>query len=196
MLTGSKLQVAGGKWQVGPTCHPLSEAKLLAEKYRAEIETLLAKYPPEQKRSAVMPLLYLAQKEYGYVTEAAMAEVGELCGISPTQVAGVVGFYTLYHDHRGGQRYVQICTDLPCALRGAEKFAEDLCQNLGVKMGETTKDGEFTVEEVMCLAGCDKAPMFQVQDVDGIHYHESESPEKPMTVEQALAILEGYKRKK
>jgi NADH:ubiquinone oxidoreductase subunit E len=91
---------------------------------------------------------------------------------------------------------VQICTDLPCALRGAEKFAEDLCQNLGVKMGETTKDGEFTVEEVMCLAGCDKAPMFQVQDVDGIHYHESESPEKPMTVEQALAILEGYKGKK
>ena len=169
---------------------------MLAEKYRSEIETLLAKYPPEQKRSAVMPLLYLAQKEYGYVTEAAMAEVGELCGISPTQVAGVVGFYTLYHDHRGGQRYVQICTDLPCALRGAEKFAEDLCQNLGVKMGETTQDGEFTVEEVMCLAGCDKAPMFQVQDVDGIHYHESESPEKPMTVAQALAILEGYKRKK
>ena len=169
---------------------------MLAEKYRSEIETLLAKYPPEQKRSAVMPLLYLAQKEYGYVTEAAMAEVGELCGISPTQVAGVVGFYTLYHDHRGGQRYVQICTDLPCALRGAEKFAEVLCQNLGVKMGETTQDGEFTVEEVMCLTGCDKAPMFQVQDVDGIHYHESESPEKPMTVAQALAILEGYKRKK
>jgi NADH-quinone oxidoreductase subunit E len=169
---------------------------LLAEKYRSEIETLLAKYPPEQKRSAVMPLLYLAQKEYGCVTEAAMAEVGELCGISATQVAGVVGFYTLYYDKPEGKRRVQVCTDLPCALRGAEKFAEDLCKNLGVKLGKTTQDGEFTVEAVMCLAACDKAPMFQVQDADGIHYHESESADKPMTVEQAMGIVEGYKSRK
>jgi len=166
---------------------------VLAEKYRAEIDTLLAKYPPEHKRSAVMPLLYLAQQEYGYVTPAAMAEVGEICGVSATQVAGIVGFYSLYYDHRAGKRRVQVCTDLPCALRGAEKFADDLCQKLGVKLGETTKDGEFTVEAVMCLAGCDKAPMFQVQGADGIHYHESETPDKPMTVEQALGILESYK---
>jgi len=166
---------------------------VLAEKYRAEIDTLLAKYPPEHKRSAVMPLLYLAQQEYGYVTPAAMAEVGEICGVSATQVAGIVGFYSLYYDHRAGKRRVQVCTDLPCALRGAEKFADDLCQKLGVKLGETTKDGEFTVEAVMCLAGCDKAPMFQVQGADGIHYHESETPDKPMTAEQALGILESYK---
>ena len=166
---------------------------MLAEKYRAEIDTLLAKYPPEHKRSAVMPLLYLAQQEYGYVTPAAMAEVGEICGVSATQVAGIVGFYSLYYDHRAGKRRVQVCTDLPCALRGAEKFADDLCQKLGVKLGETTKDGEFTVEAVMCLAGCDKAPMFQVQGADGLHYHESETPDKPMTVEQALGILESYK---
>jgi len=166
---------------------------VLAEKYRAEIDTLLAKYPPEHKRSAVMPLLYLAQQEYGYVTPAAMAEVGEICGVSATQVAGIVGFYSLYYDHRAGKRRVQVCTDLPCALRGAEKFADDLCQKLGVKLGETTKDGEFTVEAVMCLAGCDKAPMFQVQGADGLHYHESETPDKPMTVEQALGILESYK---
>jgi NADH-quinone oxidoreductase subunit E len=168
---------------------------MLADKYRSEIDKLLAKYPPEQKRSAVMPLLYLAQKEYGYLNQAAMAEVGELCGISTTQVAGVVGFYTLYSDAPGGKRRVQICTDLPCALRGAEKFAADLCANLGVKLGGTTPDGEFTVEGVMCLAGCDKAPMFQVQDADGLHYHESESAEKPMTSEQAVKILEGYKGK-
>jgi NADH-quinone oxidoreductase subunit E len=182
-------------------CHRLSaicqpEAKLLAEKYRSEIEALLAKYPPEQKRSAVMPLLYLAQKEYGHITEAAMAEVGAICGMSSTQVAGIVGFYTLYHDCRAGKRYVQVCTDLPCALRGGEKFAEELCKKLGVRMGETTKDGEFTLEEVTCLAGCDRAPMFQVQDADGIHYHESESPDRPMTVEQAMAILESYKGRK
>ena len=167
---------------------------MLAEKYRLEIDKILAKYPPEHKRSAVMPLLYLAQKEYGYLTQTAMAEVGDLCGLSATQVAGVVGFYTLYHDHPAGRRYVQICTDLPCALRGAEKFAADLCQKLGVKLGETTKDGEFTVEAVMCLAACDRAPMFQVQEATGIHYHESESAEKPMTVEQALGILDAYKK--
>ena len=168
---------------------------MLAEKYRAEIDTLLAKYPPEQKRSAVMPLLYLAQKEYGCVTEAALAEVGEIISASPTDVAGVVGFYSLYYDHKAGKRRVQICTDLPCALRGADKFAQDLCQKLGVKLCETTKDGEFTVEAVMCLAACDKAPMFQIQEGDGIHYHESETPDKPMTVEQAVAVLNGYKGK-
>jgi NADH-quinone oxidoreductase subunit E len=166
---------------------------VLAEKYRSQIDTILAKYPPDQKRSAVMPLLYLAQKEYGYISKATMAEVGALIDVSPTDVAGIVGFYTLYYDHPGGQRRVQICTDLPCALRGAEKFAEGLCQKLGVKFNETTQDGEFTVEAVMCLAACDKAPMFQIQDADGIHYHESESADKPMTVDQAMGILEGLK---
>ena len=161
---------------------------MLAEKYRSEIETLLAKYPPEQKRSAVMPLLYLAQKEYGYVTEAAMAEVGELCGISPTQVAGVVGFYTLYHDHRGGQRYVQICTDLPCALRGAQAFAQALCDRLGIEIGGTTADGLISVEAVMCLAACDRAPVFQVQDPSGLHYHEDQ------TVDSALQFVEALRK--
>jgi NADH-quinone oxidoreductase subunit E len=107
-------------------------------------------------------------------------------------VASIVGFYTLYYDQPGGKRRVQVCTDLPCALRGAEKFADELCKKLGVKMGETTPDGAFTVEAVMCLAACDKAPMFQIQDRDGIHYHESESPQTPMTVDQAMAILNNY----
>ncbi len=81
----------------------------------------------------------------------------------------------------------QICTDLPCALRGAETFAEELCQQLGVEPGGTTDDGLVTVEEVMCLAACDRAPMFQVQDADGIHYHEDQ------TVESALKFIESLK---
>ena len=113
-----------------------------------------------------MPLLYLAQSEYGYISAATMAEVGALIDLAPTEVAGIVGYYTLYHDHPAGRRRMQICTDLPCALRGAEAFAGEVCQKLGVKMGETTKDGEWTVEAVMCLAACDHAPMFQVQDAD------------------------------
>jgi NADH-quinone oxidoreductase subunit E len=141
-----------------------------------------------------MPLLHLAQSEYGYLTKEAMDEVAAILEIEPTQVASIVGFYSLYYDHKAGKRRMQICTDLPCALRGADKFAEEVCKKLGVKLGETTKDGQVTVEAVMCLAACDKAPMFQVQDADGLHYHESESPDKPMTVEQALDILNGYKK--
>lgn len=165
---------------------------MLIEKHRTAIETILAKYPANQQRSAVMPLLYLAQSEYGHISPEAMAEVGSLIGLQPTEVAGIVGFYTLYYDHAAGKRRMQICTDFPCALRGAEEFATHVCQKLGVKPGETTADGEWTVETVVCLAACDKAPMFQVQDADGLHYHESAAPDQPQTVDQALAILKTY----
>ncbi|MCS6911320.1 MAG: NAD(P)H-dependent oxidoreductase subunit E, partial [Anaerolineales bacterium] len=91
-------------------------------------------------------------------------------------------------------RYLQICTDLPCALRGADEFAAELLRRLGVNWGETTADGEFTVEHVMCIGACDKAPCFQIQDRTGIHFHESESAEKPMTVDEALKILDEVRQ--
>ena len=162
---------------------------MLADKYRTEIDAMLAKYPPGSERSAAMPLLYLAQKEYGHITPAALQEIADLIGVEPTQVGSLVGFYTLYHDQAEGKARLQICTDLPCALRGAETFAEKVCENLGVTLGETTPDGMITVEAVMCLAGCDHAPMFQVQDADGIHYHEDQ------TVESALQVVEGLRRR-
>ena len=167
---------------------------MLADKYPAQIASILSRYPPEQKRSAVMPLLYLAQSEYGYIAPAALVEVGDLIDLSPTEVAGILGFYTLFSDASFGKRRMQICTDLPCALRGAEAFAAEVCQKAGVKLGEITKDGEFSVETVMCLAGCDRAPMFQVQDANGIHYHESPSIDQPLTADQALAIMDDYQR--
>ena len=166
---------------------------MLANKYRIQIDEILARYPLEHKRSAVMPLLYLAQGEYGHISKSTLKEVADLIGSSPTDVAGIVGFYSLYYDHAAGKRRVQVCTDLPCALRGADNFAADLCANLGVKLGETTADGEFTVEAVMCLAACDHAPMFQVQDADGLHYHES-APDKPLSAADAVKILDGYKK--
>ena len=167
---------------------------MLLDKYADRINLILSKYPPSQRRSAVMPLLYLAQSEYGHLTDAAMAEVGALVGLSSTEVAGVVGYYTLYYDHPAGKRRMQICTDLPCALRGAEQWANEVCAKLGVKMNGTTADGEWTVEPVMCLAACDKAPMFQVQDATGIHYHESAAANQPMSVDEALAVLNSYTR--
>ncbi len=161
---------------------------MLKEKYPKEIEQILANYPAEHKRSAVMPLLYLAQRDTGYVTRQAMEEVGQLIGLEPTQVGSLVGFYTLYHDEPQGKNRVQVCTDLPCALKGADAFAEELCRNLGIRLGETTADGVITVEAVMCLAGCDRAPLFQLQTPEGIHYHENQ------TVATALALIETLRQ--
>lgn len=160
----------------------------LQEKYAQEIENILAKYPPDQKRSAVMPMLYLAQRETGFVTKQAISEIAEILEITPTEVAGIVGFYTLYYDEPGGKYRIQVCNDLPCALRGADEFLERLCENLGVRVGETTPDGLVTVESVMCLAGCDRAPLFQVQTGAGIEYHENQ------TVETALELIQGWRK--
>jgi NADH-quinone oxidoreductase subunit E len=161
---------------------------MLRENYPQEIEAILAKYPPDQKRSAVMPLLYLAQREKMYITQEDMDEIGEIIGVSGTEVGSIVGFYTLYYDEPGGKYRIQVCTDLPCALRGAEQFLDELCGNLGIQVGETTPDGLITVEHVMCLAGCDRAPMFQVQSGDGLTYHENQ------TVKSALEVINNLKQ--
>jgi NADH-quinone oxidoreductase subunit E len=160
---------------------------VLKENYAQEIEGILAKYPPDQKRSAVMPLLFLAQREYGSLSTEAISEVGDLIGLQSTEVASLVGFYTLYHDREGGKYRIQVCTDLPCVLRGAQAFADELCDKLDIRMGETTPDGQVTVEEVKCLAACDRAPIFQVQEPNGIHYHEDQS------VGSALALIEALR---
>jgi NADH-quinone oxidoreductase subunit E len=160
----------------------------LAEQYPQEIQKIFTKYPPEQKRSAVMPLLYLAQRKEGYVDRHAMQEIADMLEIKITEVAEIVGFYTLYHDEPAGKLRIQVCTDLPCALRGADKFLLDLCNTLGIQPGGTTPDGLVTVEPVMCLAACDKAPMFQTQGPDGIEYHEN------MTVDKTLELIEALKK--
>ena len=163
---------------------------MLAEKYPEEVKKILAKYPPEQKRSAVMPLLYLAQREGGYVTKEAMADIAKMLEITTTDLASIIGFYTLFHDEKAGKYRMQVCTDLPCALRGADKFLEELCGNLGIQVGETTPDGLVTVEAVTCLAGCDKAPMFQLQSAEGIAYHEN------MTVDRTMELVEALRKAK
>ena len=120
----------------------------LEKKYPKEVKQLLAKYPPEQKRSAVMPLLYLAQREEGYVNKEAMEDIAQLLEMTTTEVASIVGFYSLYHDEQAGKYRMQVCTDLPCALRGADEFLNNLCGNLGIKVGETTADGAGALEQL------------------------------------------------
>ncbi len=163
----------------------------LAEKYPKEVKQILAKYPPEHKRSAVMPLLYLAQREDGYITKEAMQDIADALEISVTDVGSVVGFYTLYHDKKEGKYRMQVCTDLPCALRGADQFMESLCSNLGIKVGETTADGLVTLEAVTCLAACDRAPMFQIQSGDGLKYYEDMNVDKTMELIEALRKAES-----
>lgn len=160
----------------------------LLEKYPDEVRGILAKYPESHKRAAVMPLLYLAQRDEMYVSRKAMEEIGEILDISSTDVASIVGFYTLYYDEPSGKFRIQVCTDLPCALRGSETFLEKLCEGLGIQVGGTTEDGLVTVEAVKCLAACDKAPMFQVQSGEGLTYHENQ------TVESALELINGMRQ--
>jgi NADH-quinone oxidoreductase subunit E len=160
----------------------------LAQKYPEEVKQILSKYPPEGQRSAVMPLLFLAQREEGYITKAAMQDIARILAITETEIAALIGFYTLYHDKKEGKYRLQVCTDLPCALRGADKFMENLCGSLGIKVGETTPDGFVTLEAVTCLAACDKAPMFQTQGPDGIKYHEN------MTVDKTMELVEALKK--
>ncbi len=140
---------------------------MLAEKYADRIEQIFSKYP--DKRSAVMPLLYVAQEEYGWLPEEALAEVAVICGLDPTQVKSIAGFYTMYSEKPKGKYWLQVCNDLPCALRGADEFYQALLDYLDIEDGDTTDDGLFTVEHVMCLAACDKAPMLQCN----FHYMEN-----------------------
>ena len=156
--------------------------------YTQEVEVILSKYPADFKRSAVMPLLYLAQREQGFVSRRAMAEIAEIVGISETDVASVAGFYTLYYEEPHGRYHIQVCNDLPCAMRGAEQFLKDVCAYLGVDVGETTADGLFTVEAVKCLAACHRAPMFQVQGDGDIVCHELQ------TIDTARAWIEEVRR--
>ncbi len=128
-------------------------------KYEERINRHMAKY--ETKRSAVMPLLYIAQEEYGWVSPEGIEEVAKILNLDPTQVKSIAGFYTMYSEKPKGKYWLQVCTDLPCALNGADDFHSWLKQELGVEAGGTSEDGVFTVEHVMCLAACDKAPMLQ-----------------------------------
>jgi len=154
---------------------------VLAEKYKDRIVKIFAKYP--DRRSAVMPLLYIAQEEYGWITPEALKEVGELCQIDATQVNAIAGFYTMYRETPKGKFWLQVCTDLPCAMRGAEQFYKDLLAYLNVEDGATTADNMFTVEHVTCLAACDKPPMLQCN----FHYHEN------LNMDKMKALIEGWR---
>ena len=139
---------------------------MIAEKYGDQIQAILARYP--DKKSAVLPLMHLAQAEYGHMSQEAMAEVAAALDLDPTHVLSLAGFYTLFYEEPVGKYVLEICNDLACALCGAEEFVDMASRKLGVPVEGTTPDNLFTLKTVMCLAACDKAPMLQCN----LHYHE------------------------
>jgi len=132
---------------------------VLRDKYATEIDALLARFP--QRKSAVLHLMHLAQSEYGYLSEAAMREVADIVGVDATHVLSLAGFYSLFYEEPTGRYVLEVCNDLACALRGADDFVEMASRKLDIPVDGTTNDGLFTLKTVMCLGGCDRAPMLQ-----------------------------------
>lgn len=155
---------------------------LLTQRYSQEIAAILQRY--KDKRSAILPVMHLAQQVYGYMSLEAKQEVAEILEVDPTHVLSLAGFYTLYYEEPVGRYVLEVCDDLACALRGADQFLDWLCDRLGVEREGTTPDGLFTVKGVMCIGACDRAPVLQCN----LKFHEQLTPEK---TEALLARLEA-----
>lgn len=129
---------------------------------QATIKELRERYP--DRTSAVMPVLWLAQKRFGYISEEAAALVAGSLDIPQPEVAAVATFYTMYHLEPVGKHLIQVCVTLSCSLLGADALVEHLKTRLGIEVGETTSDGRFTLKKVECLASCGTAPMIQINE--------------------------------
>jgi len=140
---------------------------------RARFDTVVARYPSDRRRSAVLPALYLVQHQQGYITANAMRHVAGLLGITPADVEDVVSYYSMFYTKPVGTFVLSVCRTLSCALNGAGRVTEEICGKLGIAPGETDPSGAFTVIEVECLGACDRAPVVMVNDA----WHECLKPE-------------------
>ena len=140
-----------------------SKIQLISEQSRADIDRWVAKYPADQKRSAVMAALRIVQDQNnGYLTNDLMDAVAEYLDMPPIAVYEVATFYSMYELESVGRHKICLCTNISCMLCGSDNIVEHLTQKLGIKMGQTTPDGRFTLKEVECLGACVEAPMFQI----------------------------------
>jgi NADH-quinone oxidoreductase E subunit len=149
---------------------------------RAELDALLTRYPT--KMAALLPALWIVQRERGWVSDGAMAEVAGLLDLTPAYVKGVVTFYTMYHQHPVGRHFVQVCTTTPCNVCGAEGVVDAFLQHTGCgELGVTSPDGRFTVIEVECLGACGFATPVMINE----QFVESVTPAR---VPEILAALD------
>ena len=154
----------------------------LSDQTLTRAEELIARYP--QRRSALLPILFLLQAEDGYVSPAGVAQVAELLGLTKAEVGAVATFYTMFRRRPVGKYLVSVCKTLPCELRGSREITAALCDRLDVPVGATDQSGMVTVEQVECLAACDGAPVVQVN---------TENYER-LSTSEALELLEALLR--
>ena len=147
-----------------------------------QIDEWVAKYPADQKQSAVMSALMIVQEELGHLTPESMDAVADYLSMPAVSVYEVASFYSMYELKPTGRHHVNVCTNVSCKLRNSDQVVEHLESQLGIRLGETTDDGRFTLREVECLGACVNAPMMQI-DKD---YHENLTPER------INSILEEY----
>ena len=148
-----------------------------------KVDAILAKYPERHKASAVMPLLDLAQRQHGWLSQAVMDHVAGLLSMAPIRVYEVATFYSMYYTKPMGEHIVQVCTTTPCMLRGSEGIVSACKSKLGIGFGQTTEDSKFSLVEVECLGACVNAPMVQIND----HYYEDLTPERMTELLESLA---------
>lgn len=128
------------------------------------LEDILGRYPDYGRRSAVMPLLWEVQRAERHVSEARMAEIAEILGLTPTEVKGVMSFYSTYHELPIGRYHLQVCSTLPCALAGSDEMYDFISEETGLVNGETDAEGRFSLQKVECLGSCPTAPVLQIND--------------------------------
>ncbi len=153
-----------------------------------EANAIISKYPAGRQQSAVMPLIALAQKQNdNWLPKIAMDYVAAMLGMPPVKVYEVASFYTMYNLQPVGRHFVQVCTTTPCWLRGSDKIVDACEQRLGMKIGETRNDRQFTLREVECLGACVNAPMCQVTSFGGDdNYYEDLTPESVVKLLDSL----------
>jgi NADH-quinone oxidoreductase subunit E len=156
------------------------EKRELKPSTKEELERICARYPT--RRAALLPAFRLVERDFGTVDLGALKLVADQLGLPPAYVLGVFTFYTHYRRPTDGKYVIEVCRTLPCALRGADAFAEAVSKELGIGFGETTKDGKFTLKNAECMAACDKAPVCQVNAL----YHENLTPSKLKEILGAL----------
>ena len=137
---------------------------MLSAEIKRKIDREITKYPPDQRQSAVMSALALAQEEHGWLSTDVMDAVAQYLGMPPVAVYEVATFYAMYNLKPQGRFNIAICTNLPCALSGANEAANHLKERLGVDFNETTKDGKFTLKEGECMGACGDAPVVLVNN--------------------------------
>lgn len=153
----------------------------LSENATGEIKKEMSRY--ETKESAIIPSLYIAQKENkGWVNSDVIKNLSAVMDIPESKINEVFKFYTMFNQKPVGKYHVQVCTNISCALNGSRELANHLCHELKVKAGEMTSDGLFTVSKVECLGSCGTAPMMQIND----RYHENLTPESAMNILRGL----------